>query len=143
MQERFKLVPCGYVFLVRDNKILLGRRRNTGYKDGEYGLPAGHIEDGETFKEGAAREAKEEAGVEILPEDLELKVVMQRKGGARIDLFFEPKKWSGEVVNGEPEKCDDLSWFPIDSLPANTMDYMREAIECWQNGTFYSEVGWE
>ncbi len=144
MQARFKMISSGYLFLVRGNEILLGRRTNTGYMDGMYGLPAGHVEEGEILREGTVRETKEEIGIDIDPNDLELKVVMHRKeGDIRVDFFFEPKKWSGEVVNGEPAKCDDLSWFPIGNLPPNTIPYIREAIECYQNGTFYKEVGWK
>ena len=47
-KERFKLICSSYLLLIKDNKILLGLRQNTGYMDGFYHLPAGHKEEGES-----------------------------------------------------------------------------------------------
>ena len=33
-----------YLLLIRDGQILLLRRYNTGYEDGNYGVIAGHVE---------------------------------------------------------------------------------------------------
>ncbi len=127
----------------RGNEILLARRANTGYEDGKYGLVAGHLEAHESITHSGVREAREEAGVSIDPKDLQLKVVMHRRqADERMDFFFEPKKWNGEPKNMEPNKCDDMQWFPIDKLPENTIPYIRQAIECYQKGIFYSEFGW-
>ena len=56
--------------------------------------------------------------------------------------LFEVKKWSGEILNTEPDKCDDLRWFPLDNLPVNTIPYIKQAIECYRKGILYSEFGW-
>ncbi len=144
MSEKFKLIASVYLLFRKENKILLLRRTNTGYEDGNYGLVAGHVDGNESLTFAAAREAKEESGVEIDTKDLALKVVMHRIGAdERMDFFFEPKKWSGEIKNMEPEKCSDLSWFLIDDLPQNTIPYIREVIECYKNGIFYCEFGWD
>jgi 8-oxo-dGTP diphosphatase len=143
MKERFKLIASVYVFFVREGKILMLRRANTGYQDGNYSLVAGHADGNEALTEATIREAKEEAGVEVEPEDLELKVVMHRLGDdERLDFFFEPKRWKGNIKNMEPQKCDDLSWFPLDNLPTNTIPYIHEAINCYRKGIPYSEFGW-
>jgi hypothetical protein len=42
----------------------------------------------------------------------------------------------------EPHKCDDLNWFEMDRLPDNTIPYIRQAIDCFRKGVFYSEHGW-
>lgn len=143
MNERFKMIASVYVLFERDGKILMSRRSNTGYEDGNYGLVAGHVEDGESLTQAAIREAKEEAGVDILPEDLEVKTTMHRKqNDIRVDFFFVAKKWEGELTNMEPDRCDDLSWFPLDELPSNTIPYTRQVIECYRKGIIYSEWGW-
>ncbi len=143
MTEKFKLIASVYLFFIKDDKILLLKRFNTGYEDGNYGLVAGHLDEHETLTHAAMREAKEESGVDIDVNDLELKTTMHRKqNDERIDFFFEVKKWSGEVNNMEPDKCDDLSWFSFDNLPSNTIPYIKQAIECYQKGIIYSEFGW-
>jgi ADP-ribose pyrophosphatase YjhB (NUDIX family) len=143
MTDRFKLIASVYILFVKDGKILLLRRANTGYMDGSYGLVAGHADGNEALTAATAREAKEESGAVIVPEDLHLKVVMHRRGDdERLDFFFEPSAWTGEIANMEPGKCDDLSWFPLDALPANTIPYIREAIRCYREGVGYAEWGW-
>lgn len=63
----------------------------------------------------------------------------RRQDDERIDFFFTADKWEGEIVNTEPEKCDDLSWFPLDNLPSNTIPYIKYAIECVWKNVSYSE----
>jgi len=141
--ERFKLISAVHLFLIKDNKILLSRRFNTGYQDGNYSVPAGHLDGDETATSAMTREALEEACIKIQPEDLEVIHVMHRKSDAeRIDFFLIAKKWEGEIRIGEPKKCDDLSWFPLDNLPNNVIPYVSSAIKNYQNRVSYSEFGW-
>jgi 8-oxo-dGTP diphosphatase len=153
--ERFKLVPTSHLILVRDGRILLLRRFNTGYEDGNYSVVAGHLDGNETFIRAMAREAMEEAGIRVRPEDMEVVHVMHRKSPQppaaaaegcrfeeRIDFFIRALRWEGEPRNLEPHKCDDLRWFPLDGLPQNTIPYVRQAIGCFRKGILYSEHGW-
>ncbi len=127
----------------------MSRRFNTGWEDGNYGLVAGHGESGETAREGTAREALEEAGIVVDPEALEYKLTQYRfardkdNHHARVGFYFKANSWQGEIKNMEPNKCDDLGFFPIDDLPKNTVDHVREAIRCYKNGVNYSEFNWE
>ena len=73
-KERFKLIASVYVLFVKDGKILMLRRANTGCMDGHYSLVAGHVDGNEALTAATAREAKEESGVTIAPEDLHLKL---------------------------------------------------------------------
>lgn len=103
MNERFKLIASVYMLFRNGDKILLLRRANTGYEDGKYGLVAGHVDGDELLTKAAAREAKEEAGVDIEPENFVLKTVMHRRQeDERIDFFFEVQEWE---------------WFAWDELP--------------------------
>ena len=147
-KTRNQSVPASYLTLIKDNKILLLRRFNTGYLDGQYSLPAGHVEQGESFSQCILREAEEEAGITIHPEDLKVAHIMHRNSGhaelnERIDVFFTAEKWNGEISNREPHKCDDLSWFDLDRLPENIIPYVEQAIDCIKNEIHYSEHGWE
>ncbi|MBI2635632.1 MAG: NUDIX domain-containing protein [Parcubacteria group bacterium] len=144
-KERNKAVPAVYLFLRKGKEILLGRRRGSGYYDGWYSVPAGHVEAGELPIGGLVREMKEELGIDINPKDLILVHTMYRtkhdETGERLDLFFKCKKWFGEVRINEPDKCDDLRWFPIKKLPENMMHHVKTALENSEKRIPYSEPG--
>ena len=144
-KERNKAVPAVYLILRKGDEILLMRRQGSGYYDGWYSLPAGHIEAGELPLAGLMREAREELGIELSKRDITLVHSMYRtkhdETGDRVDYFFVTSQWSGEIKNTEPHKCDDIRWFSIDALPDNTMHHVRDAIECINKNIPYSELG--
>lgn len=93
MKDRFKVVPSVYLLMIRGGKILLMRRFKTGYFDGYYGLPAGHLEKEEMPAGGTIREAYEEAGVRLKKEDLRFVHLLYRMSNIpvpheRADFFF-------------------------------------------------------
>jgi len=145
-KERFKIIPAVYLILQKDNQILLLRRYNTGYEDGNYSLPAGHVDGNESFTQAMIREAYEEAGIRLKPEDVEVAHIQHRccedLSNERVDVFIKAYSWEGELVNKEPYKCDDLSWFDHNNLPENIIPYIRQAIENVLKNNFYSEHGW-
>ena len=143
--DRFKVITSSYVLLVlpKENKILLSKRFQTGYQDGNYSLPAGHIEDNETLRQALVREAKEEIGIDVKIPDVNLVHVMHRKEkDIRVDFFFTVSSYQGVPKNCEPERCSKIIWSEMDQLPTNTIPYIKQAISCFQKGIFYSEIGW-
>ena len=81
-----------HLFLIKDGKILLLRRSNTGYEDGKYSVVAGHIDGDEDEKTAMIREAREEAGIEIARSNIKFAGVMHRKSenyisGVQFDVF--------------------------------------------------------
>lgn len=75
---------------------------------------------------------------------MELVHVMHRKASKdeRIDFFMTSELYTGEITNCEPHKCDDLTWFDLDTLPDNIVDYVKVAIENYKKGIKYSEFGY-
>ncbi len=149
-EERFKIVPASYLVLMRGGKILMLRRFSTGFQDGKYGLVSGHLEGNETFRQCMMREAKEEAGLDLSMDDLEVVHAMHRNEKLnpveireRIDIFLKVSKRKGEPQNMEPDRCDDLNWFSLDSLPDNIIPYIKFALECINKNIIYSEFGWD
>jgi 8-oxo-dGTP diphosphatase len=57
---KFKLPVVVLLVLIEDGKVLLMRRQNTGWGDGDYDLVAGHIDGQETLQAALSREAYEE-----------------------------------------------------------------------------------
>lgn len=139
--KRFTFLVAVHLFLLKDNGILLLRRFNTGYEDGNYSVVAGHLDGNESIFTGMIREAREEADITIKKEDLEVVHVMHRKStdNERIDFFLTCRSWEGDIKNLEKDKCDDLSWFSIDKLPLNTIPYIKFAIENYKKGITFSE----
>ena len=132
--------------LIRDGKVCLLRRANTGYEDGKYCFPAGHKEPGESPIAGAIREAFEEVGITVDPAHVTHAHTMHRHchdqepKHERIAYFFTAAEWEGEPANVEPAKSDHLGWFPLDALP-EMMPYMKAALLCIRDRKPYSEYG--
>lgn len=142
--EKFTLRCAVHLFLIRDGKTLLLRRYNTGWRDGEYSVIAGHIDGKESIRDAMVREAKEESGIDVHENDLIVVHTMHRNAGDReyIDFFLTTEKWAGEPHITENDKCDDLSWFPLVDLPENMIPYIRAALDAFRNGKTFSEFGW-
>ena len=141
---RAKFPVTVHLLFFHDNKILLLRRFNTGFEDGNYSVPAGHLDGDETVRMAAVREALEEIGVKIDLHDIDFATVVHRKSDdERVDFFVRIKDWQGEPFNAEPEKCDELRWYELDALPENTIPYVRQAIRNSLDAIPFEEFGWK
>ncbi len=138
-RQRFQVVPAAYVFLRRDDEVLLQLRSGTGYLDGHWAAgAAGHVEAGESVIDAARREAAEELGVSIRAQDLVPIITMHRTSGPdpmeqRMDVFFECRAWAGEASLLEP-KAVELAWFPLDRLPVPVSPYELVVLERLRDG---------
>lgn len=135
-----------HIFFKNKDKVLLSLRANTGYEDGKYSVVAGHVESGESIIEAGIREAKEEAGVDIVPSHFKIVGSMHRKSDdERIDYFAVVENWKGEIRNCEENKCGGLEWYPVSNLPHNMIPYIKFAINKTfggNNDLWYEEFGW-
>jgi mutator protein MutT len=141
---RTKFPVTVHLLFFRGDQILLLRRFNTGYADGQYSVPAGHLDGGETVMAAAARESEEETGLRIGLEDMVFSSVGHRmEEEARVDFFVHVRQWQGEPANTEPDKCDELRWVNVNELPENTIPYVQKAIQNHRAGIVFHEFGWQ
>lgn len=144
--ERYRSIVDVYILLRReDGMTLLLERAGTGYADGQFCPPSGHLEAEESVIQGAIREAREETGVLIKPGDLMFSHVVHHRnpeGQPRIGFFFTAARWIGQPVNREPHKCAGLFWADPARPPARTVPYSAAALTAIADGTAFSLDGW-
>ncbi|MBR9680677.1 MAG: NUDIX hydrolase [Candidatus Altiarchaeota archaeon] len=111
------------VIIVKHGKILLIKRADEPFK-GEWGLPGGHIDEGETIEDAALREAREETGLNVKLESF-------------VGIFSDPKRdprgtisvtYSATVIDGElteNSEVEDIKWFEITKLPPLFSDHKK------------------
>lgn len=141
MIARFQVIPAAYVLLRRDDQVLLQLRQNTSFCNGFWASgAAGHVEQGESVFAAAAREAREELGIDIAMADLQPLTVLHQTGephgpsGERVDFFFICTRWLGEPRRMEPHKAADLRWFPLGDLPEHVVPQERFVFEALRDG---------
>ncbi|MBI3984897.1 MAG: NUDIX domain-containing protein [Candidatus Levybacteria bacterium] len=146
MNKRHTNIVASYLVLIKGSRVLLCKRQNTGYSDGQYSLIVGHLEPGETFTKTIIREAKEEAGISLDKKNLLALHVQHCKSELnateRVHVYFTSNDWKGKIVNKEPDKCEHLKWFDFEKLPSNIVPHVYEALKNIKKKVFYSEQGW-
>lgn len=126
--EETRMVPMPRVavvaFVVKDRSVLLGKRLSPiGFAT--FALPGGHLEFGESFEECAAREVKEETGLDL---DMAKMAFVKVTNSVLLDearpshyvtIFLRsvPAEVEQVPVNMEPEKCDGWDWYEWSRLP--------------------------
>lgn len=123
-------------------EAFLLRRAGTGFMDGYYVLPGGHVQAGESPSEAAARECREEAGV--VPGALRPLCVLPYRSGRHqgVNVVFEGRHLDGEPGVAEPDRCDLAGWFPLDRLPSPTAPWLVDVLELEVLGAWYRELDW-
>jgi len=98
--------------------VLLGRRRG-GYGEGEWALPGGHLEFGESFESAAQRELLEEAGIRAYGLEYwnSYNTYDKAAGTHYVQIAVMAHGYIGEPQVCEPEKCYQFDWFDIRALP--------------------------
>ncbi|MFD3757728.1 NUDIX domain-containing protein [Streptomyces sp. NPDC058622] len=137
-----------HLYLQRpDGRILLGLRHPAvAFAGRTWHFLAGHCET-EGARASLIREAGEEAGLTIAPEDVELVHTVHildedGDGQPRLQLVFRAHAWSGTPEVREPDKCLEWGWFDPGRLPEPVVGYTRAAIEAIGQGRTYTELGW-
>ena len=139
--QRSQFPVVVHTLLRREGTILLLRRSHTGYLDGFFAAPGGHLQRGEGVVEAAVRECREEAGVYLDTHHLRPAVVMPYRSGGHqgVDFVLCCERWRGEARIAEPERFDRLVWASPDALPPNTVPYLALALQLAERGEWFHE----
>ena len=128
------------VLLNQHGEVLLMRRANTGFGDGHYSLPGGHVEKHERVPDAARRETLEEVGIQLTNVRIESII---HSDVDREYLHFVAvathQDWTGTVRNMEPDQCDHMAWYPWGDWPENMLPCIKLALENVETSTFFSE----
>jgi len=137
---------ASYAVLRKERTVAFVLRSNTSWMNNYYGLPAGKVEQDESYTAAAVREAKEEVGIDVAPDTLRHALTVHRKsrdGKFWVDVYFEVANYQGEAYNAEPHMHSELAWLDIDNLPENVIPSVRAALEHIAAGDTYAEYGWD
>jgi 8-oxo-dGTP diphosphatase len=126
MSEEKKRVGAGVgVILIRGNKILLGKRHpdpdkaDSAFRSaGEWSLPGGKMDWGETFETVAAREVKEETGISIKDPKVICVCNCKNEHAHYMTVGLLATKFKGEARVMEPDEMTEWQWFNLNHLPS-------------------------
>ncbi len=130
--------------IIRDNTwaILFQKRSNTGFRDGLYQLPSGHMEDRETMKEAMIRELEEELNIRVEESDLTIAHISHTVAGDRVyfNIYMEVSHYTGEITNCETDKCSEVSFHSMEEIAGKPeFQYETETLEKIFQGEKFSE----
>jgi len=118
------------VVVVRDGRVLLGLRRGS-HGAGDWALPGGHLEWGESVENCARREVKEETGLDLGVVSLGpyTNDVMAAEGKHYVTCFVEAVAFAGEAQVMEPTKCERWAWFDWSAMPDKLFQPLKTLVE--------------
>ncbi len=124
MEEKKIGIGIG-VMLVKDHKILLGKRHEDPEKaksalkgEGTWCMPGGKMRFGETFEETGKRETLEETGIVLKSVRVIALNNDQIEGVQFITIGVLSENFEGEAKVMEPDVITRWQWFDLDALPS-------------------------
>ncbi len=123
------------IFINDNNEILLSQRlKKEEFKT--YSLPAGHVQENESIEQAAIRELKEELTITIDENDIE--VISVAKNNSYINFGILVKKYTGNIINNEPDKVKELKYFNLNNLPT-IFSGSKPIIKLYKEKEFYNK----
>ena len=106
------------IIITKDNKVLLMKRKGP-HGTGTWSTPGGHLDFGETPEQCAAREAKEEVGMDVT--DIRFRAVtndvFDATGRHYITIWMDGKS-TGEPFIAAQREVSEIGWFAWDAFPS-------------------------
>ncbi len=106
------------IIITKNDRVLLMKRKGI-HGRGTWSTPRGHLDFGETPEQCAAREAKEEVGLDVI--DIHFRSVtndiFDTTGKHYITIWMEGNSIPNEPVIAAEDEVAEIGWFAWDSLP--------------------------
>ena len=115
------------VLIESDGLVLLGKRGPGTRQPGKWSFPAGFVERGERVELAAAREAREETGLEVVVG--ELIGLFSSEGEPVVLAVYAARIASGEAFAGDD--LTEVAWFPLQELPELAFPRDLRILEAW------------
>ena len=125
--------PTVQGWIERDRAYLLLRRNEEPYL-GEWDLPGGFVEMGESPRDAVRREVLEETGLTVTPTEVIGAFTSEYgdTGKHTIDIAYLCRLEGGAFELDRHEKTD-AAWFRLDDMPALAFAGERQALEVLRN----------
>ena len=126
------LIGIGVMILNEAGEVLLGKRAGS-HGQGEWDVPGGHVEYGETMEETARKEVFEETSLRIDKFTLisvcdEMRYIAT-DGKHYVNIGFSAEYNGGEIRIMEPNKCSEWQWFSLKQLPGRMMESTERMVD--------------
>lgn len=146
MSDQFKAPIMTNLILQNEKKeVLLMYRQNTEFYDHMWGLPVGLANSFESPRQAIIRKAHEELNIDVMPEFASV-ISMHRPDALNSEqlwqslvFFFQCHTWNGELINNQPEKCETIGFFPLNSLPHEMIPICIKGLENFVQKISFSE----
>ena len=113
--ENPRIIVCCAVCL-RDKVLMCRRAQEPGL--GQWVVPSGFLEVGESLEQGAARETREETGLIVDPERLDLCSVVNMTSIEQVAIMFRIELDALPTLTPGPE-CLEVAFMPAKEIPAD------------------------
>jgi ADP-ribose pyrophosphatase YjhB (NUDIX family) len=132
------------VMMVRDGKILLGRRHEDPNKadsvfkvSGVWTMPGGKLGWGEELIDAAKREVKEETGMTLNSAEVICVSNDMNEHAHFVTVGFYSEDFNGEALVTEPDEITEWRWFDINNIQVPLYFPSQAILKNYQSGTFY------
>ena len=155
-RQRFVCDGCGKTHYENPNVLvaayvcvgskILWIRRGIAPAVGKWAMPGGYMENDETPEAAAARELKEETGIDVQADQMELVSVSSILHMAQTHLVFRCHL-DVEPQTANTEEAKEFGWFDEDSLPWEELAFpriephVRQVYRWLKNGNFGIRIG--
>jgi len=135
------------VMVLKNNKVLLGKRNDDAEKagsdlhgEGTWTMPGGKLDFQETLIDGAYREVLEETNIKINKDKIKVISVADEivKDNHYVTVGFLCKDFEGEPETMELEEITEWKWYDLDNLPEKVFPPSAKMIKAFLNNKIYN-----